>query len=86
MRSLLRIGNRIINLDVISHVAYDPMASHPECQQTYAECRVLFGRDDEQIFYGVEADLAWAVIKAQARSSSTGVALEADKKEELIYG
>lgn len=86
MRSLLRIGNRIINLDAITQVAYDPSAYHPGSKESYTECRILFGHDNEQIFYGVEADLAWTVIKAQAKCFSTGVQLEAKKDEELIYG
>lgn len=65
---LLKIGNRIINPEKITHVAYtqaldDPSPNHPQ-GRIHRQCDISFERDSYEIFYDDEADLVWAYLSA----------------------
>lgn len=60
--NLIRIGNRIINPNLILAASYDPTALHPATHETWAECIVSFGCDDMEIFYNEEAEQVWSFL------------------------
>jgi hypothetical protein len=66
MNNLICIGDRILNLDEITHVSYDSSATHPAISEHYTELVVSFGCDDFQTFYNSEADALWKALKGRA--------------------
>jgi len=59
---LLRMGNRLINPDLITHVSYERET------KIGRECVVSFGCDDCVIFYNDEADVVWAFLSLHCRN------------------
>lgn len=60
-----QIGNRVINLETLSHAYYEPESSYPGLDVTWPECVLTFG-SDVQIFYGDEATQAWEILTTHA--------------------
>lgn len=58
---LYQIGDRIFNLDAVTHATYDPAAGCPGTEETWEECVVSFEREC-QIFYGREAVGVWSLL------------------------
>jgi hypothetical protein len=61
---LLKIGNRLINLDQITSVSYEPEATNPGSPQYWVECVVSFSADDYTVFYNGEAEIVWAYLSS----------------------
>lgn len=61
--ALLKIGDRIINKDLVTHCTYDKNVSFPHLPGVcWRECIVSFGADDTQIFINDEADQVWTYL------------------------
>jgi len=63
-----QVGNRVFNLEAMTHVSYEPTAFHPATQDTWQECTISFANDECQTFYGEEAEVVWAVIRHYAHN------------------
>lgn len=65
---LLKIGNRVINVEHITHVSFEPEAINPQVtSESWAECVVSFTTDNLQVFYGTEAEQAWKYLSFAAK-------------------
>ena len=58
------IGNRAINLNAITHAAFEPGAGNEGAQLV-----ISFGCEDAQIFYDSEAETVWTLIKLHSKKA-----------------
>lgn len=56
---LIQIGNRMVNLEAITSITYEPTDYIPGIGSTFSSCIVSFGCDDCQAFYGSDAENVW---------------------------
>ena len=59
---LIRIGDRLLNIDAITHASFDEAHTYPATEETFPECCISFAGDDCCILYGPEAVRMWGYL------------------------
>lgn len=65
-QQLIRVGDRIVDLNAVTHATFDPEAVDLYGGNPHHECTLSFGCDEIQVFHEGEADVVWKLLSDRA--------------------